>query len=129
MDAKGLAQVKQLIEQIENEDGRLDEGQKGVMRQMIAGGMDEVEAKTRVLCIGHSPENMKTVPIDPNVRYPRMVYHKDGRMKVADDEANYNAAVEAGWVDKPLEIHVKNTLKAAEKREKENTQKPVEARA
>lgn len=116
MDDKQLAQLKQMIEAVQEEDYRLDERQKGIVRHMIEyQGLEEREAKIRVLNLGSTPDHMKPVP-PSTATYPRMVYHEDGRLKVAADPENYKEAKKNGWTDKPSQVHVDKTLAADIKR-------------
>jgi hypothetical protein len=90
-------------------DLRLDENQIGIMQTMIEReGMDEREAKMRVLNIAKPPDHFQYVPPRTGkfVGYPRMIYLADGKKKVVNNPAEYDAHREKGWVDRPLQIHV-----------------------
>lgn len=87
------------------DDVRLDEGQKAIMRGMIEGGMDEREAKLRVLCIATPPDHFRRV-ITPHQNYPRVVYHADGRSRMAQTEVDHQAATKAGWKDQPTQAYL-----------------------
>lgn len=82
------------------DDVRLDEQQRSIMNRMIAEGIDEREAKLRVLCIAKPPDHFQVVP-NPNLAYPRMVYHVDGRTRLAKDKQDHEAALDAGWENVP----------------------------
>lgn len=89
-------------------DSKLNPTQVAIMEDMIEKGMEEREAKLRALCMAAPPEI--SVPLPPKrgphgPHYPRMVYHPDGRMNVCQDPDNFEAAMAAGWEDKPSVIH------------------------
>lgn len=109
--------LRQLMELQAAEDGRLDEHQKAMMNLMISQGIDEREAKLKVMCIAKPPDHYQAVPATGGA-YPRTVYHRDGRIKVANDEEDYDQAKKAGWQDKPSDIHVEKSLQAEQKRQK-----------
>jgi hypothetical protein len=99
-------------------DIRLDEGQIGMIAQMLEMNpeMDEREAKLRVMTIGKTPENMMAVPARGG-KFPMSLYHEDGRIKVAKNDADLKEAKKNGWVEKPSQIHVDVTLAADIKRQ------------
>ena len=85
-----------------DQDVRLDESQLAIMAQMIESGIEEREAKLRVLCLAKPPDHFMVVPT-PFKPYPQMVYHKDGRYKLALDAEDHAKAKENGWQDQPTE--------------------------
>lgn len=90
-----------------NNDVRLDETQQSIMETMIEGGMDEREAKLRVLCIAKPPDHFHHVPASGKL-YPKMLYNADGRTKICVSAADNEVAKQHGWLDTASEIHVRN---------------------
>lgn len=78
------------------EDVRLDENQRAIMGRMIEEGMDEREAKLRVLCIAKPPDHFVTVP-SRGLKYPKMMYHTDGRTRIAQNPEGVQEATANGW--------------------------------
>jgi hypothetical protein len=115
MDAKQQAMMQQFWETMQADDARLSEQQKGHMRLMIEQGVPEREAKMRVMTIGATPDYQGPVP-PPWQPFPKSLYHKDGRIQVCKDEANLEAALAAGWTEKPTHTHVQAQLHADQKR-------------
>ncbi len=117
MDDKTRAAVTQMIQQLTDEDNRLDESQKAVMQTMldIDPSMDPGEAKIRTLLIGKTPDHMKPVPAKHSL-YPKSVYFEDGRIETALDESGWKKAKAAGASDRPSQIHVDTILREAIKR-------------
>lgn len=103
-----LADLEQLVMMSGHDiiDSRLDDLQKSHMKHMMNTlGIDEREAKIRVLCMGTPPDHFKVIP--KGGEYPRMLYHKNGKFAKVEDEDEHKAMEKEGWVDKPLPIHLK----------------------
>jgi uncharacterized coiled-coil protein SlyX len=86
-------------------DSRLTEKQKRHMRHMMDNlGLNEQEAKIRVLCMGNPPEHFEQIPAGG--AYPKMLYNKNGKFCKVNDEEEHAEMTKEGWVDKPLKIHL-----------------------
>lgn len=86
-------------------DLRLDDKQVGMINQMVEmQGMDEREAKIRVMCIAVPPDHYKAMP--SSGRYPRMVYRKDGKTSIVGSAEDHQKALASGWSDEASQIHV-----------------------
>jgi hypothetical protein len=90
---------------LQQEDISFDEGQMAVINRLISEGVDEHEAKIRVLCIGAPPDHFKSIKI-PYQAYPKMMYHADGRNQVCNSAADEEIAKENGWADSPARVHL-----------------------
>jgi hypothetical protein len=86
-------------------DSRLSEKQKRHMKHMMDTlGLSEAEAKVKVLCMGVPPDHFEVLP--PGNSYPRMIYSKEGKFHRVENEDEHAELRKAGWLDRPLKIHL-----------------------
>lgn len=94
---------------MQQEDVRLDEGQKAMIDQMLKmdnGIADEYEAKLRVLNIAAPPDHFKRI-VTGYKAYPKMLYNSQKpEWKPCPNAEEHEKAKEAGWLDEPQKMHL-----------------------
>lgn len=80
-------------------DRRIDETMERQITHLLEQGESPFDAKLKVLCIGHAPDHSKPVP--PLGAWPKLMYHEDGKTKLAEDESDVKRLLKDGYTDKP----------------------------
>lgn len=90
--------------EVSDTDVRLDDRQRQMMGLMMDQGIDEREAKLKVMCIAIPPDHYKSVP--GGGAFPRMMYHTDGRNKIVKSATEGQKASADGFGDTPAQSFI-----------------------
>lgn len=76
-------------------DRRIDEEMELHITHFLNQGESPFDAKLKALCMGHPPEHSKVV--SPKGAWPKLLYHEDGKTKLAEDDEDMKKLLKQGW--------------------------------
>lgn len=96
-------------------DKRIDETMERQITHFLEQGESPYDAKLKTLCIGHAPEHHKPVP--PLGAWPKLLYNKEGKTKLAEDEAELKELTKEGWSVTPTAKYADKAQRGAVSRD------------